>query len=77
MQRKSRSNAKENDWTKGMCNKCIEYKKFFDYAKSGKLLKSIFEYKKTYFYCWGKLCEGKSFRRDNVKRYGQIHFSES
>ena len=32
MQRKSRSKAKENDWTKGMCNKCIEYKKFFEDA---------------------------------------------
>ena len=75
MQRKSSSKAKE-DWTKGMCNLCIEYKKFFDDAKSGKILKQFYKKKKTYFYCWGKLCEGKSYRRD-IQRVGQNYFSDS
>ena len=75
MQRKSSSKAKEEDGTKGMCNQCITYKKYLEDKYSGKFLKQIYKQKKTYFYCWGKLCQGKSFRRDHAKKSGQNNLS--
>ena len=67
MQRKISSKAKENDWSKGMCNQCIDNKKYLEDVKSGEYSKQFYRKRKTYFYCWGNLCEGKGFRRDKVK----------
>jgi hypothetical protein len=67
IQRSRSSKAKNNDWTKGMCNVCIEFKKYLEVVKSGEFLKQYYKKRKTYFYCWGNLCQGKSFRRDKIK----------